>query len=741
MAENNGINWNQVRSQTDNAAGLVIHSLGNLSNGLQSLGANTNTGLDREIDRRDRIDQKNRTSNTQFLLNQMNNATTLEDKLRLKSQGFGDLHAMRGLVNNGEIDEKGLNSAIAQWDQGIMSRYNTNDNLKITTPEGQEAFRQLQFNAATQNTDGVTNAINNPNISNQVAATAANTGSNLTSVGKAEDQYNRDQAQRYGLIQNSYYNQLNQQKDNNNLKMFEAALNNNQTAQQVFGNFQQNATLQFGGVNELNQALNSSNEAVRQKAVDFIKTSKDGFTKYGLDSKAVDQYVGGEYGKLAIDIGSNKINTGSPTNTTNLNIPYNSAPVPQQPTPTATNTNTPPSSNVNLLKGTDTNQLVNSVIKQNNQPLTPRRLDAIAQADAINEFIGDKAEPTTFASKEQEAVYNSAKAAATKALVAQHGNRVDEVKNKVSELNKQANENTKLLTDSQYKINADSGKSYAFSDLTTKNPDSKLDEATLANLVRLTSQNDKDGAAKLLGNSVFADESELSDWLPNWVSKETKLKMANDTLDAYTKSGNNPEVLKMAENVYGMLKKENEGKSLVNTGSDSNQANTFKKVLSQLGDVNENTYKEYVDNSGRLRKAFNLPEEVVSSAVFGKATPDSIIADANNKATVEAKELNNRAKEAKENTKEISTRFPNIATALEIQPKYKQNKNGNSDVYFGHKTFNTEPISEREITNVVGIKRDDYNKLKELAKSGNMAAQEQLDKVDSRIESGLFKLK
>ena len=63
----NGIMWRDEQPLTDNAARLAISSMGNVANGFQALGANINTGLDRDIARRDLIVAFSIAANIQYL--------------------------------------------------------------------------------------------------------------------------------------------------------------------------------------------------------------------------------------------------------------------------------------------------------------------------------------------------------------------------------------------------------------------------------------------------------------------------------------------------------------------------------------------------------------------------------------------------------------------------------------------------------------------------------------------------
>ena len=102
-------NWQQVQPLTDKSIDLLTRSLVNLSNAWQGLGYSGINYLQREIDRRDLIDAKNKASNTQAIINALNQADTLQDKEALQRAGYTDFGAIRSMLNNGDFDERVVN--------------------------------------------------------------------------------------------------------------------------------------------------------------------------------------------------------------------------------------------------------------------------------------------------------------------------------------------------------------------------------------------------------------------------------------------------------------------------------------------------------------------------------------------------------------------------------------------------------------------------------------------------------
>lgn len=156
--------WQPVQPLTDKSMDLLTRSLGNLSNAWQGLGNSGINYLQREIDRRDLIDAKNRASNTQAILNALNQADTLQDKEALQRAGYTDFGALRSLFNTGQagFDERVINQNLSRWNTDISNRYTANQNLLQSTPEGEKARIDAQYAIATGNLEGMQQALKSP---------------------------------------------------------------------------------------------------------------------------------------------------------------------------------------------------------------------------------------------------------------------------------------------------------------------------------------------------------------------------------------------------------------------------------------------------------------------------------------------------------------------------------------------------------------------------------------------------
>lgn len=261
----NQIMWRDEQPLTDSAARLAISAMGNVANGFQALGANINTGLDREIARRDLIDAKNKAANTQFLINTLNQADNLEDKRALIQSGFGNIANLRGQL--GEFDERAINSELARLDQGINNRFLSQDSLKLSTPEGRQALLDLNTAIAENNPKAIRSAMQNENLPLSLLGSAANAASQTARFNTAEDHYNQEQA--YKLKQYEDNQQSIRIKEQSKLNDDLAKIIANHGTAEAAMVTRSLAVMQkynYNSFNEIQAGLNSSNQAERDRA-------------------------------------------------------------------------------------------------------------------------------------------------------------------------------------------------------------------------------------------------------------------------------------------------------------------------------------------------------------------------------------------------------------------------------------------------------------------------------------------
>lgn len=262
----NGIMWIDEQPLTDSAARLAISAMGNVANGFQALGANINTGLDREIARRDLIDAKNKAANTQFLINTLNQADNLEDKRALVQAGFGNIANLRGQL--GEFDERAINSELARLDQGINNRFLSQDSLNLSTPEGRQALLDLNTAIAENNPKAIRSAMQNENLPLSLLGSAANAASQTARFNTAEDHYNQEQA--YKLKQYEDNQQSIRIKEQSKLNDDLAKIIANHGTAEAAMATRSLAVMQkynYNSFNEIQAGLNSSNQAERDRAI------------------------------------------------------------------------------------------------------------------------------------------------------------------------------------------------------------------------------------------------------------------------------------------------------------------------------------------------------------------------------------------------------------------------------------------------------------------------------------------
>lgn len=380
----NGIMWRDEQPLTDSAARLAISAMGNVANGFQALGANINTGLDREIARRDLIDAKNKAANTQFLINTLNQADNLDDKRALIQSGFGNIANLRGQL--GEFDERAINSELARLDQGINNRFLSQDSLKLSTPEGRQALLNLNTAIAKNNPKAIRSAMQNENLPLSLLGSAANAASQTARFNTAEDHYNQEQAYKLKQYENNQQSirikeQLKLNKD------LAKIIANHGTAEaaMVTRSLAVMQKYNYNSFNEIQAGLNSSNQAERDRAT-------NAFNEMGKEWETVGQKqqwqkifnLGAkDFREMSIQLLQNKLAFNPEANN-----PSGSEPVTQATNPNLTGSNyvNPITGQPRLIYTPEVRQAISQA--QQSQGIVPSSTGSVRQA-----LVGQNTDP------------------------------------------------------------------------------------------------------------------------------------------------------------------------------------------------------------------------------------------------------------------------------------------------------------------------------------------------------------
>lgn len=380
----NGIMWRDEQSLTDNAARLAISAMGNVANGFQALGANINTGLDREIARRDLIDAKNKAANTQFLINTLNQADNLDDKRALIQSGFGNITNLRGQL--GEFDERAINSELARLDQGINNRFLSQDSLKLSTPEGRQALLDLNTAIAENNPKAIRSAMQNENLPLSLLGSAANAASQTARFNTAEDHYNQEQAHKLKQYENNQQSiRVKEQLKLNNDLAKVIANHGTAEAAMVTRSLAVMQKYNYNSFNEIQAGLNSSNQAERDRATNAFNEMGKEWETVGQKQQWQNIFNLGakDFREMSIQLLQNKFAFNPEANN-----PSGSEPVTQTTNPNLTGSNyvNPTTGQPRLIYTPEVRQAISQA--QQSQSTVPSSTGSVRQA-----LVGQNTDP------------------------------------------------------------------------------------------------------------------------------------------------------------------------------------------------------------------------------------------------------------------------------------------------------------------------------------------------------------
>ena len=196
MAE---IKWSNVDGSALNGAVSNANSaVNNYVRTLFGIGSNVEDFTDKLQKRSDETAKWNRNQNTQQIINQMNNADSLEALQQLQSQGVGN--AQNALNQfNGQVDLAALNEAKNTWAVDTEKRANAQDSLLDYSPKQKELMSEIQNDILTGNIEAAQAKLNSSNFSNKEKSNLVN------SIYKAQEN-NRDFNLKYADTAGRYAN-------------------------------------------------------------------------------------------------------------------------------------------------------------------------------------------------------------------------------------------------------------------------------------------------------------------------------------------------------------------------------------------------------------------------------------------------------------------------------------------------------------------------------------------------------
>ena len=650
MGNPNGIFWNPLQHQGDRSTSLLMQAYGNISNGAQALNANLDKGVDRLIDRYDTIDQKNRSYNTQLLLNKLNQADTPEKQAMLANAGYKDLASVKQMLGGGEFDEKAYNTALAQWDAGVNNRAASQDALKIYSPEGRAAYINGNLGIAYGDQNAVGSAIANPNLRLGDVAGMSSAGSKIGERDWSKQVYADNENTNRAMINNSN-SQAAKLVANDTLLNMSRALNITGTASgKVLGNMGIDlANEGFSDPTSLFRGLNSKDAAAREHSETALKKILPTLsTTLSTPPEDIDAAI--RSGKVTINqilqMASEKIVSGGVSafdRQPNSNIRFGSsaydapteqASVPQSPTNTSDNvlvnaakkyvpdlndkqgraellkSITEPASATPL--GNPRSSMIGGEVANTDLNTLAAYADLTGDNSLISNLTPDKAGDID----KKSPAYNTALNFLKKNYSA---DSLAKFKEDVQTTNKDLSSATDAIFNADHKIKTQNGETVPMSEI-LKPMDKEKSESVSGIRENIGKGNTNEALTKIK-NTFFKDENEFGDYFGiGYKDKAAKL-----LYDAYEKT-NNPKVFDMAANIQDYLKGKAKNQKFVSTGFNSKESDTALGMFSQLANMDENTTKEYENTYKNYSRAKNsISPEALAYALNNNRPITSIL--------------------------------------------------------------------------------------------------------------------
>lgn len=638
MANINNIMWNNQQPLTGDATRLAISALGNIANGWQALGANVNNGLDRLIQRYDSIDAKNKSANTQLLINQLHQADSLEDKQRLAAAGMNNLGSVRAMLGS-NFDEKAYNDALAQWDAGIYNRFTADDALKISTPQAQKDYLLAQQAIGSNDSAALRDVIARGNLPL----------STVNGLARAQQGIGiNDQSRQDWLNENNLRMQMYGQSYQLAKQQADTAVNKSQqmaaaTYENAWGAIAGNLNGIYSKYNltpqRVNELFNSKNLNDKVMLENLKKEAAPYLASLGVTP---DEWL--KNPSLIAEMGNNGLFNKAMTNSIaartalqgNSNVTNTSPNLAQQQAAEIQAV----VSNPKLSQKDKEQQLIqlrNKHIRQNlstNTSITSGSSDPLTNliAEGDNVMANPTVDNDAMAAAIEIAKANgievdgldpayevNKKSPAYIAVKQSYQNMTPIQKKQYLERTKQLGEYTKALNnelDSQININLGSGKPVPMQKILAT-PDPKYKDL-VDNYNRLMQIGDVVGAETLVKNTLFAnDSSGLDNYLPSKTGFAFKDQATKSLTEAMAANGGNPKTIEMYVNLIDNLR--NGKQNVTNFGFDSDEATAILGAIPSLGKMNENTVRDYQERQNAINAIGRLNPSLAVRFINGNA--------------------------------------------------------------------------------------------------------------------------
>lgn len=257
--------WKDVSGDSVNyATGLLLRAMNARDAGMNNLASNINGGLQFLADRYQRIEDANKSANTQYLINTMNQTRSPEGRQALINMGYGDIGAMRGLMGYGGFNEKAVNDATAQWAIATNARAKAEDNAKLYTSEGQQSLQDLSVGIATNNRKLINAALQSGNLPMGVLTNGAGTAQSIYRADLAEKNYQTDRADRKQI----YEDNKRQQEQEQQVRMQQMKDARDKEQQNTYAKVEENVQAELGkyGYTTLNDVITDLNSGSPSRA-------------------------------------------------------------------------------------------------------------------------------------------------------------------------------------------------------------------------------------------------------------------------------------------------------------------------------------------------------------------------------------------------------------------------------------------------------------------------------------------
>lgn len=189
------------------------------------------------------------------------------------------------MINYGDLDEKAINTALAQWDEGVNNRFLSQDALKMSTPTGQAAYKNVIQGVAQNNPLLIDRAIASNQLPLSTLGKAASAASDIRQTQLANNRYEDNLAWRRNQVNEAkdyaFANLANKKTSDVLTSLVQLSNANGALGAQVVNGLR---THGYDDFRQLSTDLTSPNEATRLKAQSAWNTISPVTNLLGIDA-------------------------------------------------------------------------------------------------------------------------------------------------------------------------------------------------------------------------------------------------------------------------------------------------------------------------------------------------------------------------------------------------------------------------------------------------------------------------